>query len=302
MFGGHRVIWIELRGRDIAPALAPLFKAPPRDCAIVVEAGLLKKGSALRSAFEKMDKGVSIECYPDDRRGLAALIEAEARQAGLRIAPDVRDHLITFLGADRMTTRGEIAKLLLYVARQGRNHRRRYRGDRLRRRALGAGRCGRQRVFGRLCGDRRDGGSVFRRRRRSIGAAPGGCAPRDDPSPVAPRNGSRALARSRDAGALRQDAFPAARRVRETDRPLAHFEAWPALGFAADRVGKGAARRWNGRDHHDESTVGDRLKRSRRRFVDPPDRPGIGGGRGRRAVRSRGTSAEPRRSRRDGEL
>ncbi|MGO8834224.1 MAG: DNA polymerase III subunit delta [Roseiarcus sp.] len=116
MFGGHRVIWIELRGRDIAPALAPLFKAPPRDCAIVVEAGLLKKGSALRSAFEKMDKGVSIECYPDDRRGLAALIEAEARQAGLRIAPDVRDHLITFLGADRMTTRGEIAKLLLYVA------------------------------------------------------------------------------------------------------------------------------------------------------------------------------------------
>jgi DNA polymerase-3 subunit delta len=119
MFGGHRVIWIELQARDIGPALAPLFKAPPRDCAIVVEAGSLKKGSPLRSAFEKMNHCASVECYPDDRRGLAALIDVEARQAGLRVAPDVRDYLATFLGSDRMTTRSEIAKLLLYVAGRG---------------------------------------------------------------------------------------------------------------------------------------------------------------------------------------
>jgi DNA polymerase-3 subunit delta len=116
MFGGHRAIWIELGARDIAPALKPLFKTPPRECTVVVEAGSLKKGSALRSAFEKMSEGASIECYPDDRRSIAALIDAEARQAGLRIAPDVRDYLVAFLGSDRMTTRGEIAKLLLYVA------------------------------------------------------------------------------------------------------------------------------------------------------------------------------------------
>ena len=119
MFGGHRVIWIELQARDIGPAVAPLFKVPPRDCAIVVEAGPLKKGSALRSAFEKMNNGASIECYPDDRRSLAALIDMEAHRAGLRVAPDVRDHLATFLGSDRMTTRGEIAKLFLYAAGRG---------------------------------------------------------------------------------------------------------------------------------------------------------------------------------------
>ena len=116
MFGGSRVIWIESQRRDIAPALAPLFKAPPRDCAILVEAGNLKKGTALRSAFEKMSHGVSIECYPDDRRGLAALIDVEARQAGLRVAADAREHLMTILGADRMTSRGEIAKLFVYAA------------------------------------------------------------------------------------------------------------------------------------------------------------------------------------------
>jgi DNA polymerase III subunit delta len=115
MFGGHRVIWIELGARDIAPALEPLFKTPPRDCTIVVEAGSLKKGAALRSAFEKMAHGASIECYPDDRKSMSAMIDAEARQAGVAIAPDVRDYLMGFLGSDRMTTRGEIAKLFRYV-------------------------------------------------------------------------------------------------------------------------------------------------------------------------------------------
>jgi DNA polymerase-3 subunit delta len=115
MFGGHRVIWIELGARDVMPALDPLFKAPPGECTIVLEAGSLKKGTALRSQFEKMGNGVAIECYPDDRRSLGALIEAEVREAGLRIGPDVRDYLAAFLGSDRMTTRGEIAKLLLYA-------------------------------------------------------------------------------------------------------------------------------------------------------------------------------------------
>jgi DNA polymerase-3 subunit delta len=119
MFGGRRVIWIELQARDIAPALEPLLKTPPRDCAIVVEAGALKKGTMLRSAFERMSNGASIECYPDDRRSIAALIDAEARQAGLSMPSDVRDYLVAMLGSDRMTTRGEIAKLLLYVEGKG---------------------------------------------------------------------------------------------------------------------------------------------------------------------------------------
>jgi DNA polymerase-3 subunit delta len=119
MFGGSRVIWIELQARDIAAALEPLLKMPPRDCAIIVEAGSLKKGTALRSTFEKLNNCASIECYPDDRRSIASLIEGEARQAGLSIAPEVRDYLVGLLGSDRMTTRGEIAKLLLYAKGRG---------------------------------------------------------------------------------------------------------------------------------------------------------------------------------------
>jgi DNA polymerase III subunit delta len=115
MFGGGRVIWIAAQGRDILSALGPLFQHPPTDCVVVVEAGALKKGGELRSLFETGPRSAGIECYPDDRRSLAALIEEEAKAAGLRVPPEVRDALCDLLGADRMTTRNEIAKLMLYA-------------------------------------------------------------------------------------------------------------------------------------------------------------------------------------------
>jgi len=115
MFGGNRAIWIDAQGRDLMPALEPLFARPPPDCTIVVKAGQLKKGTALRAAFESSPARAAIECYSDDAKALESLIEAEARSAGLTIAPDARAALIDLVGADRRTTRGEIAKLMLYA-------------------------------------------------------------------------------------------------------------------------------------------------------------------------------------------
>ena len=57
----------------------------------------------------------AIECYSDDANALEALIDAEARAAGLSIAPDAKAALVALTGADRQTTRGEIAKLMLYA-------------------------------------------------------------------------------------------------------------------------------------------------------------------------------------------
>ena len=115
MFGGDRAIWIDAQGRDLMPALEPLFKRPPGDCTIVVKAGQLKKGAPLRSAFEKGPNAASVECYSDEGKALLQLIDAEAAAAGLAIAPDARTALAELLGADRQTTRGEIAKLVLYA-------------------------------------------------------------------------------------------------------------------------------------------------------------------------------------------
>lgn len=114
MFGGDRAIWIDAQGRDLLPALEPLFVKPPGDCTIIVKAAQLKKGAALRNAFEKMSNGASIECYADEAKLLGSLIDAATREAGLEIAADARAGLQALLGADRQTTRNEIAKLMLY--------------------------------------------------------------------------------------------------------------------------------------------------------------------------------------------
>lgn len=115
MFGGHRVIWIDARSRDLAPYIQPLFARPPQDCTLILEAGNLKKGTALRTLFEQSSTSASIECYPDERRALVSVIDAEARAAGLDVTAEARDYLLTLLGSDRLTSRGEVAKLMLYA-------------------------------------------------------------------------------------------------------------------------------------------------------------------------------------------
>jgi len=119
MFGGSRVIWIEARGQDITAALEPLLQEPPVECTIIVTAGSLKKGAELRSVFERLPRAASVGCYPDEGRAIAAVIEEEARAANLRVPPGVREALSDLLGADRMTTRNEIAKLMLYARGRG---------------------------------------------------------------------------------------------------------------------------------------------------------------------------------------
>ena len=136
MFGGARAIWIDAQARDLLPALEPLFARPPRDCAIVVKAGQLRKGTGLRAAFETSAIRASIECYSDDANALEALIDAEARAAGLAIAPDARAALVALTGADRQTTRGRNRQADALCAGKTRHHRRGRRGDRIRRRAV----------------------------------------------------------------------------------------------------------------------------------------------------------------------
>jgi DNA polymerase III subunit delta len=115
MLGGQRVIWIDAQSRDLARAIEPFIGSPPEDCWLIVEAGSLKRDSRLRAAFDRAANAVSIECYPDDRRTLSALIDSEARDAGIEVAREARDYLLSLLGSDRLTTRGEITKLMLYA-------------------------------------------------------------------------------------------------------------------------------------------------------------------------------------------
>jgi len=116
MFGGHRAIWVEAPSRDLTAAIEPLLLRPPSDSTLVVEAGSLPKSSPLRLAFESAKNAVAIECHPDDSRALGALVDGEAREAGLSLTPEARQYLLALIGSDRLISRAEVAKLMLYAA------------------------------------------------------------------------------------------------------------------------------------------------------------------------------------------
>lgn len=114
MFGGRRVVTIDGAGRDLTPALT-YHLASGTGTPVIIEAGGLKKDAALRKLVERARTAVAIECFPDEERDVVQLIEMEVEAAGLAIDQDAKAMLAGLLGADRLASRGEIAKLTLYA-------------------------------------------------------------------------------------------------------------------------------------------------------------------------------------------
>lgn len=112
--GGRRVVMVSGAGDRNAKLFESFLDAMVGDTLVVVEAGELSARSSLRTSFEECDLAVAIGCYADDQRALQGLVEDMAREAGKKIAPEAMGYLLDNLGTDRMMTRGEIAKLLLY--------------------------------------------------------------------------------------------------------------------------------------------------------------------------------------------
>ncbi|WP_081159039.1 DNA polymerase III subunit delta [Ensifer aridi] len=116
LFGGEKLVWV--RGasaeKGLAEALQILAAEPPAGSRLIIEAGDLKKGAALRKVGEANRTVASIACYSDDVRSLHTLIDKELSEAGLRISPAARERLLDALGGDRMASRNELRKLALY--------------------------------------------------------------------------------------------------------------------------------------------------------------------------------------------
>jgi DNA polymerase-3 subunit delta len=121
LFGSRRVIWVrDAEPKSCLEAANALLDHPDPKSLVVIEAGDLKKTVALRKRFEEHRSAVAIPCYADSAEDLRRLIEAECRTAGIAIDTDARDLLETLIGGDRLASRGEIQKLLLYARGQQR--------------------------------------------------------------------------------------------------------------------------------------------------------------------------------------
>lgn len=114
LFGGRRAVLCDGGARNMAAAV-DLYLATTAPCPVIIEAGALKPEAPLRKAVERSKVAAAIACYPDGEREIAGLIDAEIEAAGLRIEPDAKEFLASLLGADRLATRSEIGKLVLYA-------------------------------------------------------------------------------------------------------------------------------------------------------------------------------------------
>jgi len=117
MFGGRRLLWIRNAGtsKGFVEAVKQLLATPPADALLLVEAGDLKKGAPLRDAFESAFAGMALPCFQDEDRTVEQVLDQELKKASKSIAADARRALRPRLGGDRLATRGEIEKLILYV-------------------------------------------------------------------------------------------------------------------------------------------------------------------------------------------
>lgn len=116
MFAENRLIWVSNAGaqKNIAADVKRLADNPPADAIVLIEAGELKKNSALRIAVESAAIAMALPCYADDAKAVDALIDEELAKADMTIGLEARRALKSSLGGDRLASRGEIAKLLLY--------------------------------------------------------------------------------------------------------------------------------------------------------------------------------------------
>lgn len=119
LFGGRRAIWVKPTGRNIAPAVEAVLAGSAEDAIVVVEAGDLARNAPVRTLCERSPKALALPCYADSARDLASVVDEALREASLKIAPEARTTLIASLGGDRLASRGEIAKLVLYAHGQG---------------------------------------------------------------------------------------------------------------------------------------------------------------------------------------
>lgn len=114
MTGGRRVVHVHGATNDSGRLFAGFLEDPAGDALIVVEAGDLSPGS-LRTAFEKADNAAAIPCYRDDDAALATLVQQTIAQSGKTCDRNVVRELVNSLGTDRLVTRSELQKLMLYV-------------------------------------------------------------------------------------------------------------------------------------------------------------------------------------------
>lgn len=120
LVGGRRVVRVRAAGDGLARLFAGFLGDAAGEALVIVEAGELARGSALRRSFEGSPRAAAIGCYPDTPRDRAAVIRESLAARRVSASRDATQYLVDHLGGDRLLTRSELDKLALYAGDGGR--------------------------------------------------------------------------------------------------------------------------------------------------------------------------------------
>jgi len=119
MMGGRRLVRVDGAGNESTEAAKLALASDQGDGLLVMTAGDLKPTSSLRKLMETAKNALAIPCYEDSSRDLMGLVQSVLADAGLTATQDAVAYLVDNLGSDRMVSRGELDKLVLYKGNEG---------------------------------------------------------------------------------------------------------------------------------------------------------------------------------------
>ncbi|NRA88247.1 MAG: DNA polymerase III subunit delta, partial [Rhizobiales bacterium] len=118
MFGGTKTIWLFDDATQIQKQMKSLLDEPMDGNIVIIEGRDLKKTSALVKLCIKHKLAASLPCYQDNARDVGQLIRDIMAENKLKISSENVIYLQSLLGNDRMLSRSEIDKLVLYCLKK----------------------------------------------------------------------------------------------------------------------------------------------------------------------------------------
>ena len=115
LLSSKKIIRIKEASDALYNIIKDYFHYSHPDCLIILLSDSLSPRSKIRKLFETHDKAIILPCYSDDIKNIFNLINTSFKKEGIIIDEQDIQLLANYLGIDRLITKAEIEKAILYA-------------------------------------------------------------------------------------------------------------------------------------------------------------------------------------------
>ncbi len=115
LFGERRLIKYADAGNSTTKLIKPLLELKNLSSLTILNSDSLNKSSSLRSLFEAADNAFCVACYDDNASDIPQIISSYLTSENKQISRDTLNFLAQNLSSDRLVSKSELEKLVLYV-------------------------------------------------------------------------------------------------------------------------------------------------------------------------------------------